>query len=548
MTHHLLAFLLVLAALPAAAVDLTVTTAADIVNGDTSGPDRLKLNPGPDGIALREAILAINTAPGPHRITFSPELAGQTFTATAPLPAITRYFVTIAGSVDPDGLPVFTVTARSGITVSGSHFAVTGLRFSGTGVHIHQGEDFRIEANIFIQERPESGFAVGVSTDNGSSSATIRDVTIAGNIFEHYGDVALGCGVNGTSGMIENVVISGNSFEDNFFAMELVLTGINGRMSGVRIEGNRFANNHQGITLNGSQSLPLPFLPAASNVLENVSISGNVMAGDRNPSILMTGGFEGRRGSILNTVIANNLITGKASCAICILGGNLPDGGNRVEAVRIVNNTISVSGTADAVSVYANTAGGTANQVTGLAILNTILQVQGSNFTPEVAPDHVRWSLLHPAKRNGFVGVNGNIEGDPQFANPTQGDFHLQPGSRAIDAGTGEGAPAMDLECRSREGRPDIGAFEAGGRPVAVLRFTMAGSGSGTVSATPSGRDCYGALAYDSGTTVTLTPTPATGSVFDGWRGSAACSTGVVALVESATCVATFKIGGVEPQ
>lgn len=61
----------------------------------------------------------------------------------------------------------------------------------------------------------------------------------------------------------------------------------------------------------------------------------------------------------------------------------------------------------------------------------------------------------------------GNLSRDPLFAGPawgTPGDYHLQPGSPAIDAGAPAGAPAIDLEGQSRpQGpAPDIGAYESG--------------------------------------------------------------------------------------
>src|SRR6266540_3054391 len=58
-----------------------------------------------------------------------------------------------------------------------------------------------------------------------------------------------------------------------------------------------------------------------------------------------------------------------------------------------------------------------------------------------------------------------------------------------------------------------------------LQRFTLtvnkAGIGSGTVTSSPPGIDCGAtcSAAYDSGTVVTLTATPATGSIFTGWSG-----------------------------
>ncbi len=64
----------------------------------------------------------------------------------------------------------------------------------------------------------------------------------------------------------------------------------------------------------------------------------------------------------------------------------------------------------------------------------------------------------------GLLGP-GNRCGDPKFVRPAwgrRGDYHLQAGSPAIDAGTSRGAPATDLDYRKRpQGRAvDIGCYE----------------------------------------------------------------------------------------
>ena len=104
----------------------------------------------------------------------------------------------------------------------------------------------------------------------------------------------------------------------------------------------------------------------------------------------------------------------------------------------------------------------------------------------------------------------GNVSGDPLFANPLAGDFHLRAGSPAIDAGAMQD-PALptDLDGHPRsQGRaPDLGAFETtppggsgaggpgphstGGGHVPLLsrlhvtpaRFRIGGRGGGTTIA-----------------------------------------------------------------
>jgi len=70
------------------------------------------------------------------------------------------------------------------------------------------------------------------------------------------------------------------------------------------------------------------------------------------------------------------------------------------------------------------------------------------------------------------LGV-GNIYGDPLFVSPafgTTGDYHLQPGSPAIDTGTSEGVPNFDLDGGRRPvgSGYDIGAYEYGSTPGEV--------------------------------------------------------------------------------
>ena len=73
---------------------------------------------------------------------------------------------------------------------------------------------------------------------------------------------------------------------------------------------------------------------------------------------------------------------------------------------------------------------------------------------------------------------SGNIYGDPLFVSPawgTEGDYHLQPNSPAIDAGmSGLGIPAFDLEGipRSLGNAPDIGAYEYRSTPISDLEIT----------------------------------------------------------------------------
>ena len=63
-----------------------------------------------------------------------------------------------------------------------------------------------------------------------------------------------------------------------------------------------------------------------------------------------------------------------------------------------------------------------------------------------------------------YDGVNHNILADPEFVDPTLGDYHLSPASPAIDAGdtSQPGLPATDIdgEARVMGAAVDMGADE----------------------------------------------------------------------------------------
>lgn len=83
----------------------------------------------------------------------------------------------------------------------------------------------------------------------------------------------------------------------------------------------------------------------------------------------------------------------------------------------------------------------------------------------------VSFSIIDGGQDNCEVSENstltwglGNISEDPLFADPDSGDFHLQPGSPAINTGTADQAPGDDFDGNLRPcgGAVDMGAFESG--------------------------------------------------------------------------------------
>jgi len=121
-----------------------------------------------------------------------------------------------------------------------------------------------------------------------------------------------------------------------------------------------------------------------------------------------------------------------------------------------------------------------------VVLRNTIVSGRGDNCPIYVHPastlvlDH---TLLHLPRNDTVITRDGagvtcadlvtldpaSRCGDPRFVRPAwgvEGDYRLQGGSPAIDAGTPIGAPLEDLEGRLRDAKPDLGAFEFGAPPL----------------------------------------------------------------------------------
>lgn len=474
-----------------ARAELVVSTTSDDVNGDISSPAALVADPGPDGISLREAILATNAAPGTSRITFAAAMAGRTITLTSFLPAFARDGVSLVGLATGDGQPAVTIDGSRArqiccpglLAVAASHIRIQWIRVvhaSVNFINIHADEprtprvvrDVRIEDSIFDDNDGGNSQAISIGMESpgtparafiapgtptlyaGAVDAVVSNVVIARNVFRNLrgppaGDAII-LGNIGTNGLIEDVVIQENDFAGLVSvgtpAIELVNTLTNNRIVRTRISGNTFSGNWVPTHLNGAIAWdggPGPGrgpTDSTGNVIADTVITGNVFRGNQF-GIGLTAGIGGTKAtatanSITNTEISNNLMTATAG-ALDISAGATGATGNRVDGLRIVKNTIAYND--GGILVRPDRDGASGNQVSGIEVRNTILwmnAIKGRNgdfFGPSAIPPAQVFSSVTVAP--GFAGVNLNISSDPLFVDSARGDFRLSAGSPAIGMG-----------------------------------------------------------------------------------------------------------------
>jgi outer membrane protein OmpA-like peptidoglycan-associated protein len=90
---------------------------------------------------------------------------------------------------------------------------------------------------------------------------------------------------------------------------------------------------------------------------------------------------------------------------------------------------------------------------------------------------------------------------------------------------------------------------EPKGQQQYTLTVQKAGSGSGTVTSSPSGIDCGSDCTetYNAGTIVTLTAVAASGSIFEGWSGGGCSGTGTCAVTMDTSKTVTATLAPAPP-
>jgi len=272
-----------------------------------------------------------------------------------------------------------------------------------------------------------------------------------------------------------------------------------------------------------------------------------------------------------------------------IKGGSAMYGGGirAINSSPIIKNNIITGNTADnsggAISVYDYSSPViTNNTITGNTSLYGAGGISVARYSSPVITNNILWgngsteiednpnqgantiTASYNIVQGGYTGT-GNINADPLFVDPANGNFQVQSGSPAIDTGMNTSIPTYgsvidDIigTVRPQDGDGlgagttgdgsdyDMGAYEyiSTAPSTFTLTITKGDTGSGVVTSNPAGIDCGAdcSEAYNSGTTVNFTPTPDASSYFAGWSGDADCSDGSVTMDADKTCTAMFTL------
>lgn len=375
----------------------------------------------------------------------------------------------------------FRVSALDGFTVQGGGVYTGGnpfhpdlaTRLGGRGGGIYCRVSGPVIANNLIRSNSIGSPFNTFESFGGGLYAFLSHADIAGNNFYENEVLAQMDGNGGGIYCLRSMAsIERNVFRQNHALDGAALYGNDSELRVVQnvVQSNRLYNISPLPAYMGSGDGAVTILFAPDLLLEANTIQGNIA--DFGAGVCLRSCFAAR--------VQNNLIWDNLAYDFSGFGGGGQGGGLLCDvgivttgAVVIANNTIV--GNRAPPSLLGDFGGGLALTLytNGLILANNIVASNSSGIWryPYLSYQPVLQNNCVNNSNANYLNLSagaGDIQADPQFANPAAGDFHLRPGSRCIDAGTTTNAPATDFAAVARpldgDGNGaavfDLGAFE----------------------------------------------------------------------------------------
>jgi parallel beta-helix repeat protein len=353
--------------------------------------------------------------------------------------------------------PGHTIFVRGGIYQEGEVWLRASYQHCGTPGNLLTIKAYQNEVPVFVNsKRP---FIIGCNYlrveglhfENGKSIGVEGNtVQLVNNTFTGSGYAWAAIDTSGTNILLEGNIcdINGNTVGTQGHCYYI------SHGSDITIRNNK-AKGMTGYGIHVFDQRRSEDPPGFERLIKNVIIEGNVVSYSQQRSGIILAAYDHAR--IENVIIRNNVLFNNAHSGIYIPG--------IVSNVKIYNNTLFGNGET-ALLIY-----GTTRDVANVEIKNNIFDLtkskssnayhvsNGKGNNSLVLQNNLYWSK--PLRLYKLSDVSPII-GDPHFVNPKEENFHLLPGSAAID----KGIPLSDVS-HDKDGikRPqgtafDLGAFE----------------------------------------------------------------------------------------